>query len=85
MVMSILAGCPPGVNLVCNGFKDEEYMELVLRCRQLGINAMVVMEQFRWVGAVVLCGDGGCPVGYCQPDWLACLPAVPDATRPGTM
>ena len=29
MVMSQLAGRPPGTNLVCNGYKDAEYMELV--------------------------------------------------------
>lgn len=33
MVMSQLAGRPAGTNLVCNGFKDSEYMELV-RCLQ---------------------------------------------------
>jgi arginine decarboxylase-like protein len=29
MVMSQLAGRRPGTHLVCNGFKDAEYMELV--------------------------------------------------------
>lgn len=28
MVMSVLAG-QPGCNLICNGYKDAEYMELV--------------------------------------------------------
>ncbi|KAL4430340.1 hypothetical protein ABPG77_002146 [Micractinium sp. CCAP 211/92] len=46
MVMSQLAGRPAGTNLVCNGYKDSEYMELVLHCRELGMNAMVVMEQY---------------------------------------
>ncbi|KAI7844481.1 hypothetical protein COHA_001941 [Chlorella ohadii] len=47
MVMARLAGTGRrGVNLVCNGFKDAEYMELVLHCRELGMNAMVVMEQY---------------------------------------
>ncbi|KAI3425248.1 hypothetical protein D9Q98_009016 [Chlorella vulgaris] len=46
MAMSQLAGRPPGTHLVCNGFKDAEYMELVLHCRELGMNAMVVMEQY---------------------------------------
>lgn len=32
MVMSQLAGRPPGTNLVCNGYKDAEYMELVSGC-----------------------------------------------------
>lgn len=31
MVMSQLAGRPAGTNLVCNGYKDSEYMELVSR------------------------------------------------------
>ncbi|GAB4817650.1 hypothetical protein N2152v2_004696 [Parachlorella kessleri] len=52
MVMSLLAD-HPGSNLVCNGYKDEEYMELVLHARELGINAMVVMEQFSELGMVL--------------------------------
>ena len=42
MVMSVLAGRRPGINLVCNGYKDREYMELVgagtcaLECAGLG-------------------------------------------------
>ncbi|GBF89380.1 arginine decarboxylase [Raphidocelis subcapitata] len=45
MVMSVLAP-HPGSILVCNGIKDAEYMELVLHCRELGINAFVVLEQY---------------------------------------
>lgn len=46
MVMSVLASGPPGTTVICNGFKDDEYMELVLRARQLSINAIVVLEQY---------------------------------------
>eukprot|EP00898_Chlorokybus_atmophyticus_P004047 jgi/Chlat1/4643/Chrsp3S05601 len=31
--------------LVCNGYKDEEYIETVLLSRQLGVNAVIVLEQ----------------------------------------
>eukprot|EP00884_Botryococcus_braunii_P003545 jgi/Botrbrau1/13191/Bobra.0351s0004.1 len=44
LAMSLLCKYP-GSLLICNGYKDAEYMELVLRCRQLGINALLVLEQ----------------------------------------
>lgn len=56
MVMSVLAP-HPGTNLVCNGYKDIEYMELVLHCRELGINAIVVMEQFAELDMVLETGQ----------------------------
>jgi arginine decarboxylase len=54
MVMAVLAtankshsaaAMAEGSLVICNGYKDSEYMELVLRARQLGINAIVVLEQ----------------------------------------
>ncbi|KIZ00017.1 arginine decarboxylase [Monoraphidium neglectum] len=52
MVMSVLADVP-GANLICNGYKDTEYMEMVLHCRELGINALVVMEQYAELGMLL--------------------------------
>lgn len=47
MVMSLLANTAPGSRtVICNGYKDSEYMELALHSRQLGINTIVVMEQY---------------------------------------
>ncbi|KAI8463251.1 MAG: arginine decarboxylase [Monoraphidium minutum] len=54
MVMAVLADSP-GANLICNGYKDAEYMEMVLHCRELGINAMVVMEQYSELGTLLDC------------------------------
>ena len=46
MALSLLPASDAGLTLVCNGFKDAEYMELALRAEALGANAIVVMEQF---------------------------------------
>ncbi|KAK9830421.1 hypothetical protein WJX72_011676 [[Myrmecia] bisecta] len=52
MAMSLLAKYP-GTNMICNGYKDAEYMELVLQSRQLGINAVVVLEQYQELDIVL--------------------------------
>lgn len=39
------AGAPPGALLVCNGYKDAEYVEMAMRVAQLGPAVVVVMEQ----------------------------------------
>ncbi|KFM25670.1 Biosynthetic arginine decarboxylase [Auxenochlorella protothecoides] len=36
----------PAFNLICNGCKDAEYMELAMHAGELGVNAVVVMEQY---------------------------------------
>lgn len=59
MAMSQLAGRPPGTHLVCNGFKDAEYMELVGGCSAqccvcAGADARVGLGG--WVGGWVLGG-----------------------------
>ena len=32
MSLALLAGQPPGALLICNGYKDAEYMQLVRSC-----------------------------------------------------
>ncbi|KAK9843109.1 hypothetical protein WJX74_007147 [Apatococcus lobatus] len=53
MALALLAK-HPGSNLICNGYKDAEYMELALRSRQLGINAMIVLEQFSELNTLLM-------------------------------
>lgn len=40
--------------LICNGYKDSEYMELAMRCGQLGANVIIVMEQPEEVQLAIL-------------------------------
>ncbi|BDA46967.1 Biosynthetic arginine decarboxylase [Coccomyxa sp. Obi] len=52
MAMTLL-GQAPGSLLICNGYKDQEYIELVVQCWRLGIEAVVVLEQFKELGLLL--------------------------------
>ncbi|EIE21904.1 arginine decarboxylase [Coccomyxa subellipsoidea C-169] len=52
MAMSLL-GQAPGSLLICNGYKDQDYIELVVQCWRLGIEAVVVLEQFKELGVLL--------------------------------
>jgi len=44
-LMAVLALTPPGGTVVCNGYKDREYVRLALRGRQLGLQVHLVIEK----------------------------------------
>lgn len=44
-LMAVLAVAPGGSPVICNGYKDREYVRLALRARQLGIDARLVVEK----------------------------------------
>ena len=44
-LMAVLAMAPPGGTIVCNGYKDPEYVRLALRGRQLGFDIHLVLEK----------------------------------------
>ncbi|WP_440997623.1 biosynthetic arginine decarboxylase [Arhodomonas sp. SL1] len=44
-LMAILAVAPAGARVICNGYKDREYIRLALRARQLGLDVWVVVEK----------------------------------------
>ncbi len=44
-LMAVLAVAPPGSRVICNGYKDREYLRLALRARQLGLDCHVVVEK----------------------------------------
>ncbi|PWG64860.1 biosynthetic arginine decarboxylase [Sediminicurvatus halobius] len=44
-LMAVLAAAPPGSRVICNGYKDREYVRLALRARQLGLDARLVVEK----------------------------------------
>jgi len=44
-LMAILAVAPAGGRVICNGYKDREYVRLALRARQLGLDCWIVVEK----------------------------------------
>ncbi len=44
-LMAVLAMSPPGSTIVCNGYKDREYLRLALIGKQLGHRVYVVVEK----------------------------------------
>jgi arginine decarboxylase len=41
-----------GSLMICNGYKDEEYVEMALLSSQLGITAIIVIEKFTELGTI---------------------------------
>ncbi|XP_008805579.2 arginine decarboxylase-like [Phoenix dactylifera] len=56
LAMSCLLRGSPEAFLICNGYKDVEYVELALTARALGLNAIVVLEQEEELLTVVEAG-----------------------------
>jgi arginine decarboxylase len=44
-LMAVLALVPPGQPLICNGYKDREYIRLALIGRRLGLDVQIVIEK----------------------------------------
>ncbi|HKJ94190.1 MAG TPA: arginine decarboxylase, partial [Gammaproteobacteria bacterium] len=44
-LMAVLAVAPEGGRVICNGYKDREYVRLALRARQLGLDCRIVVEK----------------------------------------
>ncbi len=44
-LMAVLAIAPDAARVICNGYKDREYVRLALRARQLGLDAWIVVEK----------------------------------------
>lgn len=45
-----------GLTIICNGFKDQEYIRLALMARRCGLNTYIVIEKYReleWILALV--------------------------------
>ncbi|KAL9414760.1 hypothetical protein AB3S75_043096 [Citrus x aurantiifolia] len=53
LAMSCLCKGSPEALLVCNGFKDAEYITLALLARKLDLNAVIVLEQEEEVDLVI--------------------------------
>ncbi|KAJ6806224.1 putative arginine decarboxylase 1 [Iris pallida] len=54
LAMSCLSrGGNPGAFLVCNGYKDEEYVSLALTARTLGLSTVIVLEQEEELDTVI--------------------------------
>lgn len=45
-LMAVLGLAPPGGVIVCNGYKDREYIRLALIARRLGLRIYLVVEKF---------------------------------------
>lgn len=52
-LMAVLAIAPAGCRVICNGYKDREYLRLALRALQLGLDCWIVVEKLSEVEAVV--------------------------------
>lgn len=53
IAMSCLTKAKPGAYLVCNGYKDAEYIALALSARAMGLNAIIVMEMEEELGIII--------------------------------
>ncbi|XP_052151463.1 arginine decarboxylase 2 [Oryza glaberrima] len=53
IAMSCLAKAKPGAYLVCNGYKDADYVALALSARAMGLNAIIVLEMEEELDIVV--------------------------------
>jgi arginine decarboxylase len=45
----------PDSVLLCNGYKDDEYIELALIGRKLGIRTIIIVEQFYELSQIIVC------------------------------
>jgi arginine decarboxylase len=52
-LMAVLAMSPPGSTIVCNGYKDSEYLRLALIGRQLGHRVYIVVEKLSELDVLV--------------------------------
>jgi arginine decarboxylase len=52
-LMVVLASVPPGGTVICNGYKDREYIRLALRGLQLGIKVHIVVEKLSEIELVL--------------------------------
>ncbi len=52
-LMAVLAMSPPGSTIVCNGYKDREYLRLALIGRQLGHKVYIVVEKLSELDVLV--------------------------------
>ncbi len=52
-LMAVLALSRPGALVICNGYKDREYVRLALIGRRLGLNTFIVIEKASELAAVV--------------------------------
>ncbi|KAL5198235.1 hypothetical protein ABZP36_001747 [Zizania latifolia] len=53
IAMSCLTGAKPGAYLVCNGYKDADYVALALSARAMGLNVIIVLEMEEELDIVV--------------------------------
>ncbi|MFZ1860741.1 MAG: biosynthetic arginine decarboxylase [Candidatus Competibacter sp.] len=52
-LLAVLALSPSGGVVVCNGYKDREYIRLALIGRQLGLNLFIVIEKLSELGLII--------------------------------
>ncbi|MDX1442651.1 MAG: biosynthetic arginine decarboxylase [Gammaproteobacteria bacterium] len=52
-LMAVLALAPEGSTIVCNGYKDREYLQLALIGQQLGHKVYIVVEKLSELGHIV--------------------------------
>ena len=44
-LMAVLAAAPPGATVICNGYKDRQYIRLALIGRRMGLDVHIVIEK----------------------------------------
>ena len=52
-LMAVMALSPPGATIVCNGYKDREYIRLALIGRALGLRIYIVVEKLSELQTVI--------------------------------
>lgn len=54
-LLCIMALAAPGSTIICNGYKDREYIQLALIGRQLGLRVFIVVEKLSELDLVIAC------------------------------
>jgi arginine decarboxylase len=52
-LMAVLGVSPPGGLIVCNGYKDHEYLELALIAQRLGHEVYIVVEKLSELDRII--------------------------------
>ena len=90
-LMAVLALAKPGSVIVCNGYKDREYIRLALIGRKLGLRYLPSWSKSRPSSTLILRGSGqaraSSPASACACAWPRSAPAsgrTAAATRPSS-
>lgn len=56
-LLIVIALAKPGSTIICNGYKDREYIRLALIAKVLGLNTYIVIEKLSEINLIVECAN----------------------------